>query len=86
MTHSPSLTTNKRCTTGEHLLDELKQAANSIPQSSTTTSGIGLASQYFVGCYPLLCRLLRDSLSRQQKCNISRSYPIHQNLCPSYVI
>ncbi|CAF0953544.1 unnamed protein product [Adineta steineri] len=42
---------------------------NSIPQSSTTTSGIDLASQYFFGCYPLLCRLLHDSLLRQQKCN-----------------
>jgi hypothetical protein len=27
MTHSPSLATNKRSTTREHLLDELKQAA-----------------------------------------------------------
>ncbi|CAF1027845.1 unnamed protein product [Adineta steineri] len=67
MTHSPSLTTNKRSTT-----------RNSIPQSSTTTSGISLVSQYFVGCYPLLCRLLRDSLLRQQKSNTIRSYPIHR--------
>ncbi|CAF3986120.1 unnamed protein product [Adineta steineri] len=59
---------------------------DSIPQSSTTTSGIDLVTQYFFGCYPLLCRLLRDSLLRQQKCNASRSYLIHQNLCPSYVI
>ncbi|CAF3846938.1 unnamed protein product, partial [Adineta steineri] len=59
---------------------------DSIPQSSTTTSGIDLVTQYFFGCYPLLCRLLRDSLLRQQKCNASRSYLIHQNLCPSDVI
>ena len=43
-------------------------------------------SQYFLGCYPLLCRLLRDSLSRQQKTNIIRSYPIHRNLRPSKVV
>ncbi|CAF3472289.1 unnamed protein product, partial [Rotaria socialis] len=100
MTHSPSLASNKRSTTREHLLDELKQAADGIPQISsstitttttttvttTTTSGIDLVSQYFVGCYPLLCRLLRDSLSRQQKSNIIRSYPIHRNLRPSKVV
>jgi len=92
MTHSPSLATNKRSTTREHLLDELKQAADSIPQSSSSTtttdgtSGIDLVSQYFIGCYPLLCRLLRDSLSRQQKTNIIRSYPIHRNLRPSKVV
>ena len=117
MTHSPSLATNKRSTTREHLLEELKQAAvihyslffsfliidfcsiqESIPQSnsnSTTTTttttndstnGIDVVSQYFIGCYPLLCRLLRDSLSRQQKTNIIRSYPIHRNLRPSKVV
>ncbi|CAF3444511.1 unnamed protein product, partial [Rotaria sp. Silwood2] len=99
MTHSPSLATNKRSTTREHLIDELKQAADGIPQSSSstttsittitttaTTSGIDLVSQYFIGCYPLLCRLLRDSLSRQQKTNIIRSYPIHRNLRPSKVV
>ncbi|CAF4854353.1 unnamed protein product [Rotaria sp. Silwood1] len=97
MTHSPSLATNKRSTTREHLLDELKQAADGIPQSSssssttiatttTTTNVIDVVSQYFIGCYPLLCRLLRDSLSRQQKTNIIRSYPIHRNLRPSKVV
>jgi hypothetical protein len=30
MTHSPSLATNKRSTTREHLLEELKQAAVNI--------------------------------------------------------
>jgi hypothetical protein len=51
--------------------------------ATTTNSGIDVVSQYFVGCYLLLCRLLRDSLSRQQKTNIIRSYPIHRNLRPS---
>jgi len=92
ITHSPSLATNKRSTTREHLLDELKQAADAIPESSssssssTTTSQIDLVCQYFVGCYPLLCRLLRDSVGRQQKTNIIRSYPIHRNLRPSKVV
>ena len=139
MTHSPSLATNQRSTTREHLIDELKQAAvrhqhrstehrcpslplfqDVIPQPSspspssppslvtapisasssstalvvgvpTETSSslihtIDVVSQYFVGCYPLLCRLLRDSLARQQKSNIIRSYSIHRNLRPSKVV
>ena len=54
--------------------------------ATTTNSAIDVVSQYFVGCYPLLCQLLRDSLSRQEKSNRIRSYPIDRNLRPSKVV
>ena len=45
MTHSPSLATNKRSTTREHLLEELKQAAVSISLSKQSNLFLLLPSK-----------------------------------------
>lgn len=131
ITHSPSFANQKRTTTREHLIQELKQAGESIcpstptptppttsssssssstiivslprltssmstcpnplltspiPTSTTTTSSVDVVNEYFLHCYPLLCRLLRESLSRYEKSHPNRTYPIHRNIRPSKVI
>ncbi|CAF1544240.1 unnamed protein product, partial [Adineta steineri] len=82
ITHSQTLSTNKKTTTREHLINELKQSTELI----TNRDGIDLVNQYYLGCYPLLKRLLEESLSRQEKSSIIRSYLIHRNLRPSKII
>ena len=59
-----------------------------ISQSTTTTTNgsIDLVCQYYLGCYPLLNRLLTESLSRQEKSNSIKNYLIHRNIRPSKII
>ncbi|UJR35438.1 hypothetical protein I4U23_028195 [Adineta vaga] len=77
ITNSSTLSTNKKSTTREHLLKEFKQFI---------VKRIDLVDEYYLGCYPLLKRLLEELLSKQEKSHSNRNYLIHRNLRPSKIV
>ncbi|CAF1453652.1 unnamed protein product [Adineta ricciae] len=84
ITNSSTLSTNKKSTTREHLLKEFKQSIDVI--NECRKERIDLVNEYYLGCYPLLTRLLEESLSKQEKSHSNRNYLIHRNLRPSKII